>query len=64
MKKQFRTEISKCSIGVASIKNNSTAQIVHLEISNEAYNDDQPYQLALDYDQLNDLINLMREISK
>lgn len=62
--KKFWSSISSCSYKSASIKNNSTAQIVHLTISNSEYGDDVPYEMALEYEQLDDLINLCHLIMK
>lgn len=60
-KLEFRKNISRCSFGTASIIHNSTANIVHLIIQNE---DSEPYEIALEWDQMDDLVNLCREISE
>lgn len=59
--KEFKIEISKSSHKSASIEHNSTANIVHLTIENE---DSDPYQIALEWEQMDDLINLCDQISQ
>ncbi len=62
--KTFIQNISASKVGTCDFKNNSTARIAIITISNPQYDDEKPYQIALDYDQLEDLINLMNNISE
>lgn len=59
--KEFRTGICKSSHKSASIEHNSTARIINLTIENE---DIATYQIALEWDQIDDLINLCDQISQ
>ena len=59
--KEFNTTISRYSFGRASITHNSTANIVHLTIENDQ---GEPFEIALEWNQMDDLINLCEGISK